>query len=193
MNNKVQNIVLGVLAVALIGITVAYATLTQQLKINGTATVKAGTWDVHFENLQGSVTGSAVLDTSTSKLGIQTGSTTISGKLGTLSKPGDSITYTFDIVNKGNIPAILSSAPTISIPSCSATGNDAGATTVCGNLTYTLTYSDGSTIAKNDTLAATSGKKTAKLVVTYKSTATSVVNTDVEVSNIAATLNYSQN
>lgn len=193
MNNKVQNIVLGVLAVALIGITVAYATLTQQLKINGTATVKAGTWDVHFENLQGSVTGSAVLDTSTSKLGIQTGSTTISGKLGTLSKPGDSITYTFDIVNKGNIPAILSSVPTISTPSCSATSNDAGATTVCGNLTYTLTYSDGSTIAKNDTLAATSGKKTAKLVVTYKSTATSVVNTDVEVSNIAATLNYSQN
>ena len=193
MNNKVQNIVLGVLAVALIGITVAYATLTQQLKINGTATVKAGTWDVHFENLQGSVTGSAVLDTSSSKLGIQTGSTTISGKLGTLSNPGDSITYTFDIVNKGNIPAILSSAPTISTPSCSATGNDAGATTVCGNLTYTLTYSDGSTIAKNDTLAATSGKKSAKLVVTYKSTATSVVNTDVEVSNIAATLNYSQN
>ena len=193
MNNKVQNIVLGVLAVALIGITVAYATLTQQLKINGTATVKAGTWDVHFENLQGSVTGSAVLDTSTSKLGIQTGSTTISGKLGTLSKPGDSITYTFDIVNKGNIPAILSSAPTISTPSCSAKSNDAGATTVCGNLTYTLTYSDGSTIAKNDTLAATSGKKTAKLVVTYKSTATSVVNTDVEVSNIAATLHYSQN
>lgn len=32
MNNKVQNIVLGVLAVALIGITVAYATLTQHLK-----------------------------------------------------------------------------------------------------------------------------------------------------------------
>ena len=46
MNNKVQNIVLGVLAVALIGITVAYATLTQQLKINGTATVKAGTLKV---------------------------------------------------------------------------------------------------------------------------------------------------
>ena len=37
MNNKVQNILLGVLAVGLIGITVAYATLSQQLKINGTA------------------------------------------------------------------------------------------------------------------------------------------------------------
>ena len=48
MNNKVQNIVLGVLAVALIGITVAYATLTQQLKINGTATVKAGSHHRRF-------------------------------------------------------------------------------------------------------------------------------------------------
>lgn len=41
MNNKVQNILLGVLAVGLIGITVAYAALTQQLTINGTAKVAA--------------------------------------------------------------------------------------------------------------------------------------------------------
>ena len=192
MGSKVQNIILGVLAVGLIGLTVAYALLTQQLKIESTATVKAGTWDIHFENLSSSLTGKAAL-ADTNQLAISSNSTTISGSVGDLSVPGDSIVYTFDIVNKGNIPAILSSAPTISTPSCSATGNDAGATTVCGNLTYTLTYSDGSTIAKNDTLAATSGKKSAKLVVTYKSSATSVVNTDVEVSNIAATLNYSQN
>ena len=43
MNNKVQNILLGVLAVGLIGITVAYATLSQQLKINGTAKVASAT------------------------------------------------------------------------------------------------------------------------------------------------------
>ena len=33
MGSKVQNIILGVLAVGLIGLTVAYALLTQQLKI----------------------------------------------------------------------------------------------------------------------------------------------------------------
>ena len=48
MNNKIQNIVLGVLAVGLIGITIAYASLSQNLTINGTAKVAAATWDVHF-------------------------------------------------------------------------------------------------------------------------------------------------
>ena len=138
MGSKVQNIILGVLAVGLIGLTVAYALLTQQLKIESTATVKAGTWDIHFENLSSSLTGKAAL-ADTNQLAISSNSTTISGSVGVLSVPGDSIVYTFDNVNKGNIPAILSSAPTISTPSCSATGNDAGATTVCGNLTYTLT------------------------------------------------------
>ena len=33
MGSKVQNIILGVLAVGLIGLTVAYALLTQQLKM----------------------------------------------------------------------------------------------------------------------------------------------------------------
>ena len=58
MNNKVQNIVLGVLAVGLIGITVAYASLSQQWTINGTAKVAAATWDIHFESMNaGTATG----------------------------------------------------------------------------------------------------------------------------------------
>lgn len=44
MNNKVQNVLLGVLAIGLIGITVAYAALTQQLKIEGTAKVASSKW-----------------------------------------------------------------------------------------------------------------------------------------------------
>ena len=39
--NRVRNVVLGVLAVSLIGLTVAYAQLTQRLNINGTASSKS--------------------------------------------------------------------------------------------------------------------------------------------------------
>ena len=92
MSNKVQNVLLGVLAVGLIGITVAYAALTQQLKIEGTAKVEASTWDIHFETLEGAKTGYATLATDASKLAIQSDTTSMSGNLGTLKAPGDTIT-----------------------------------------------------------------------------------------------------
>ncbi len=191
MGSKVQNIILGVLAVGLIGLTVAYALLTQQLKIESTATVKAGTWDIHFENLSSSLTGKAAL-ADTNKLAISSNSTTISGSVGVLSVPGDSIVYTFDIVNKGNIPAILSAAPVISTPTCTST-DTVSATNICANdLVYTLTYVDGSQINNGDTLAAGETKK-AKLTLSLKNEMTYVPNADVAISNIAATLNYSQN
>ena len=191
MGSKVQNIILGVLAVGLIGLTVAYALLTQQLKIESTATVKAGTWDIHFENLSSSLTGKAAL-ADTNKLAISSNSTTISGSVGVLSVPGDSIVYTFDIVNKGNIPAILSAAPVISTPTCTST-DTVSATNICANdLVYTLTYADGSQINNGDTLAAGEIKK-AKLTLSLKNEMTYVPSADVAISNIAATLNYSQN
>ena len=191
MGSKVQNIILGVLAVGLIGLTVAYALLTQQLKIESTATVKAGTWDIHFENLSSSLTGKAAL-ADTNKLAISSNSTTISGSVGVLSVPGDSIVYTFDIVNKGNIPAILSAAPVISTPTCTST-DTVSATNICANdLVYTLTYVDGSQINNGDTLAAGETKK-AKLTLSLKNEITYVPSADVAISNISATLNYSQN
>ena len=187
MGSKVQNIILGVLAVGLIGLTVAYALLTQQLKIESTATVKAGTWDIHFENLSSSLTGKAAL-ADTNQLAISSNSTTISGSVGVLSVPGDSIVYTFDIVNKGNIPAILSAAPVISTST-----DTVSATNICTNdLVYTLTYADGSQINNGDTLAAGETKK-AKLTLSLKNEMSYVPSADVAISNIAATLNYSQN
>lgn len=191
MGSKVQNIILGVLSVGLIGLTVAYALLTQQLKIESTATVKAGTWDIHFENLSSSLTGKAAL-ADTNQLAISSNSTTISGSVGVLSVPGDSIVYTFDIVNKGNIPAILSAAPVISTPTCTST-DTVSATNICTNdLVYTLTYADGSQINNGDTLAAGETKK-AKLTLSLKNEMSYVPSADVAISNIAATLNYSQN
>lgn len=187
--NRVRNVVLGVLAVSLIGLTVAYAQLTQRLNINGTAKSKSNTWDIHFENLKSTVTGNAVLSQD-NPLTIVSNSTTISGSVGNLSLPGDSIVYTFDIANKGTISAQLSADPIISTPECSS--NDAtGATVVCENVIYTLTYADGSKIKTGDILEK-GEKKTAKLTISLKNSMSAVPSAEVDITNIAAVLNYNQ-
>ena len=187
--NRVRNVVLSVLAVSLIGLTVAYAQLTQRLNINGTAKSKSNTWDIHFENLKSTVTGNAVLSQD-NPLTIVSNSTTISGSVGNLSLPGDSIVYTFDIANKGTISAQLSADPIISTPECSS--NDAtGATVVCENVIYTLTYADGTLIKAGDYLDS-GEKKAAKLTLSLKETMSLVPSKDVSITNIAATLFYNQ-
>ena len=188
MGSKVQNIVLGTLTVCLISLTVIYARLTQKLDINANSNSKSSTWDIHFENLNSSVIGKAKLS-SDNQLAIMNDSATISGSVGNLYLPGDSI-YTFDIVNKGTIPAVLSVSPTISVPECSSiditSSND-----VCSNVQYTLTYADGTEIKTGDSLDD-GEKRAAKLTLSLKDEMSSVPSEDVDITNIAATLFYSQ-
>lgn len=190
MNNKVQNILLAVLAIGLIGLTVAYAALSQTLKITGTAKVASQTWSVHFDNLkQSTKTGYATYDGAT--LVTDSALTTISGIAGTLKTPGDSITYTFDIVNDGTIDANLESI--VNYPSTLTCESDdsENATAVCKDLSYTITYSDGTAIAANDVLKS-GDTKSAKLIVTYASDSTTLATKDITVSGINATYNYVQ-
>lgn len=193
MNNKVQNVLLGVLAVGLIGITVAYAALTQQLKIEGTAKVASSKWDVHF----GTVSAGNPQGYATAGTLAKTGETTIAGDIGTLKAPGDSITYTFDIENAGDINAIIDTVTGGQSFTCtSATKSVADA--VCKDLTYSIKYTDGNaTIAKGDKLAkatnsSTPTKKNVTLTLTYKSTATTVASEDVTVTADPMTITYVQ-
>lgn len=193
MGNKVQNVLLGVLAVGLIGITVAYAALSQRLDIQPEATVKKSTWDVEFanvactaSNLNGTTT-TAVVDTSESKLAVD-GKTTIKGSMGTLKTPGDTITCTFDIVNKGDIDAKITTAPVVPTPTCAT-----DASSICSELTYTLTYADSpnTAIKVNDELA-TGATKAAKIVLTYKKDSTKLTATDVKVGPMTSYIIYGQ-
>lgn len=193
MNNKVQNVLLGVLAIGLIGITVAYAALTQQLKIEGTAKVASSKWDVHF----GTVSAGNAQGYATAGTLAKTGETTIAGDIGTLKAPGDSITYIFDIENAGDINAIIDTVTGGQSVTCtSATQSVADA--VCKDLTYSIKYTDGNTtIAKGDQLAkatnsSTPTKKNVTLTLTYKSTATTVASEDVTVTADPMTITYVQ-
>ena len=192
MNNKIQNIVLGVLAVGLIGITVAYASLSQNLTIIGTAKVAAATWDVHFEGMNaGTATGYATLPT-TGKLAAS--GTSVSGNIGTLKAPGDTITYTFNVKNAGSINAKISSitAPKLTCAPVASGGSQAVANNVCANLTYTIEYTSESpkTIAVGNTLTSGASKNiTLKIVNSSNAT---LASEDIAVTASPMIINYVQ-
>ena len=166
MNNNTKYIKLGIALVAfLLCGTIAFASFTQQLDIQGKATVNKSSWSIKFANLQSVVkTGTATEVTAPT---INTNDTKISEYDVTLTTPGDSVSYTFDVVNEGTFNAKISS---ITIPTPLCTGNGTTATTdennVCDNLTYTLTYANGTPVAVDDTLNA-GETKSLKLTLTY--------------------------
>ena len=103
---RIKIISLCALLVAVLGLTVAFASLSQTLTINGSAAVNAASWDIHFEKSSGKETETEGAATFTEPT---LSGTTIENFSATLTKPGDSVTYYFDIVNKGTIDAVVSS------------------------------------------------------------------------------------
>ena len=112
MNKKSKNALLLVVIIAIIGIAVGYAALSQELVLNGTATVKGSSdWDVHFVtetakvNLQDKVTNPTI--------SIDDGELT--GTFSAEFEPGGYVEYTVQVENDGTIPAMKSGDPTVSI------------------------------------------------------------------------------
>ena len=115
-NERTRNIILIVLAVCLIGITVAYATLSQNLNISGVTKVGKTSWNIHFTKVltpkvEGQATGG--------KATLNDSSTVLTISEGTLSAPGDKITYIFDVINEGDLPAEVETTLT-QMESCTA-------------------------------------------------------------------------
>ena len=114
MNNNTKNILLGVLIVGLIGMTVAYAALSTQLKITGTASVPNVTWDIQIQdftkqaNTPSAVSGQTNTATGPASINATAG-TLISGLTVGFNQPGDKVVYTFKLANEGTIDAKLSS------------------------------------------------------------------------------------
>lgn len=178
------------LVVAVLGLTVAFAALSTTLTINGTASVDAATWDIHFENLsEGKTTGGAVVNQEPSISGEK--STIIGDYDVTITKPGDSVSFTFDVKNAGTIDASLSELTKALTPTCTSNSAvDEDESIVCDGLTYTLTYTDNETpVAKSDTL---NQGETKNLTLKLAYDSDQVPSDDVEISNLGITLQYTQ-
>lgn len=187
-SNNMKSLVLVVLVVAICGLSVAYALLSTTLSISGSTKVSAASWGIKFKNLSGSNVGGATYTLPTLS------DTALSDYEIILTKPGDSVTFAFDIVNEGTIAAAITSFVK-NTPTCSGVAGSTTGTTdaplVCNNITYSLTYADGTPVAINDTLAA-GETKSVKLSLTYNSNAASLPSNDVAISNLDITIIYGQ-
>ena len=117
--------------------------------------------------------------------------TTFSGYEIVLSKPGDKGSYTVTVENQGSIDAALT---TVNLGNAlTYTGSSAADEQIVrDNVTYTLTWADGTAIAVGDTLAHGASKD---LIITaeYSSTATQIPEDSVTITGRDLTMIYSQN
>ena len=186
MNNRSKNTLLIVLVIVIVSITVAYAALSTTLTIKTSAKIASSKWDIHFENLalvpnSGSNTGTVITPAT-----IQQNTTQISGLVVDLKKPGDFVSYTFDIVNDGDIDAKINSI-TFATPNCGANQS------ACSKLEYYVRYTQsgvtpvvGNTLNKKSTINAT-------LTIKYKANDPLTTANDISVSGINVTFLYGQN
>ena len=116
MNDKRKNILLGVLVVGVISMTVAFAALSTNLRINGTANVAATKWNIHFQEwakanpqtVDGHSNTAQSPEVNALSMSDNTNVTKVDNVNITLNQPGDTAKYTFQIINEGTIAARLS-------------------------------------------------------------------------------------
>lgn len=189
-SREVKIIAVVALLVAVVGLSVAYAALNTTLKITGTATVNSASWDVHFIKGTGTPVGAATFV----EPEISTDSTALNNYSVKLTKPGDSVTYTFKITNQGSINAKLGTVNIGDVTCTSADATETGTTeanTTCANLTYSVTYENGDEIKVGDVLNA-GNTVDAKITITFNSDAETVPASVVTVGGLDVTLIYNQ-
>ena len=182
------------LLIAVVGLTVGYAAYSSTLTINGTANVDPASWKVNFgyktgDSLTGTIKGHATETTAPTLA-----DTTISGFDVTLKAPGDSVTYNFLIKNSGTLNAKLASFTMGTLTCAPNEGSNISqedATELCGELKYTLTYADDSTITTGTPLNSNDSKEL-KLKLEWPSASTLSVSDDVKVTIGATTFVYEQ-
>lgn len=203
-NTRTKNILLVVLLVAVLTLSISYATLSQYLYINSQATIagRSSSWDVKFTAASCSGTGYATV----TQQFTGTNTTSLTGMQATLRAPGDSIVCELTVTNAGAIDATLD---TFTLQDGTLTytdhdGNHSGAdiTAVSGQLVYSLKYAtgdieagnqpDGSATTVDDDLAH-SASRNLTLTITLPSTITTLPENDVTISGFATTFLYVQN
>lgn len=179
-----KGLVLMALLLLVTFISVGYAALSSSLKINGTSTIENPTWDVVIDdedtdaidcpsgekctinpsNPESLTPDDGTGDNAKGAIIWMDGNTVYFKHV--LSKPGDSFTFTTKFSNNGTIDAKVD---TVTKSELNATAQRF--------MTYDVTYADGSTIKAGDLLKA-GQDATFKVVVSYKSTVTTLPTTE---------------
>ena len=156
MRREKRKMLFTLLFLLLLGLGLGYAALSTNLSIDGTSTMLAGSWDIHFDRIVVS-SGSVAIGTEDSAATI-TSPTTVAYNI-TLAQPGDFYEFTVDVVNGGTIDAM--------IETISSKLNGTEITTLPGSLEYSVTYSDGIGLLPDQLLSA-GDTETYRIRIKYK-------------------------
>lgn len=205
---KIKTISVVALIVAVLGLTVAFAALSQTLTINGTANINTASWDIHFENLMKEEQGDATINEEP-----VVNKTTITGINVTLTKPNDVAMFFVDVVNDGTINAQIDSVEISPLcemgsPVESCDWDNDGRVTeediqkVNNNLLFAVAYNDSQMmVKKNDKLNAGETKKIGIAIAYYKlnegdtfqaEESTELPKRDLQFNDLSVTINYVQ-
>ena len=170
---KKKDILIVVMLVALVFMSTAYALLSQQLNINGTATI-SDSWNVKITNIE------AVASSGTAEAGSVNNTGTVATISPVFYTTGDSVTYKVTVENKGSLDAVLNSITT-AVDSNSGSNNT--------NIVYEY---EG---IKTDDVLKSGESVSFTVTVTYASS--SQISTDPDTASIktvtlTGTLNYQQ-
>lgn len=198
---KIKILTIVFLIVAVLGLTVAFAAVAQQLTINGKATASKSTFDVYFANLKSSLTSAEFItappaltegnETSFSYDVKMTGGVDVNGN--STSK----VVINFDVKNDSTVSAKLSKY-TIGTPSCTAVNAEGGsvnASNFCKQLKYTLVYKNGDSTTKvtEGLIIPAGGSKSMILTLSYDiDNPSNLPANDVTISNLGVDMNFEQ-
>ena len=150
---KTKVLVMVILLIVVAGLTVAFAALSATLNINGTAYLDAAKWGIKFENLSEPVKTGDASTSGTAKIE-ETKSAEITGINVSLLTPGDKVTYTVDLVNKGTINAKIDKIEKTELTSEQQK-----------YLTFKITDKEGKEVSEGDILSA---GETRNLIITIE-------------------------
>ena len=179
-----KDILIAILIMGVVSMTIVYANFTRRLQIVNLAKINNTNWDIHFENLVKVPNSSGDAAVVVSEPTISEGRTVISGLDVTMNKPGDYVTYTFDIVNAGDLDAKLYNYIKSS-PVCSPSNS------ICDSVIYTLKYTNGNEIKASDTLKVNE-RKNVTMTIKLDNTVTTMPSQKTHISNLDAVFDYVQ-
>lgn len=161
------------LIVAVLGLTVAFATLSNTLTITGKASASKSTFNVYFANLTNSLTRAEFITAPALTEGNNTSfsyEVKMTGGIDENKNNSSKVVINFDVKNDSTVSAKLSNY-TIGTPSCTvnAEGGSVGVSNFCSQLKYTLVYKNGDSTTKvtNGLIIPAGGSKSMILTLSY--------------------------
>ena len=170
---KSKGIIIGVLCAVIVFMSIGFAALSSQLKINGNATI-SDTWNVQITNIEKKESSTGATATSDPTFTATTANFNVS-----LKEPGDYAIYTVTVKNTGSLDAVLTRI--------TETEGEGGSAAII----YTVTPGAGS--EQGSTLAKTNGIHTFDVKVEYDADATGANAPQVGASkSLTVVLDYDQ-